>query len=137
MTSRTSLMVEVIGQRSRSSGGKCNLGVLAWVFCPVIDISACKGLMCIHAQNFAYAQAKFHTCACAKSRNMRASTNRFCMREVQQHFSVFFFFTIIVWNLTPLPDSYSFLPIRQSLTSLPDNLNTVLKHLLESPGRYV
>ena len=46
MISWTSLMVKVIGQRSRSSSWKSNFGVLAWVFCPIIDINACKGFMC-------------------------------------------------------------------------------------------
>ncbi len=36
---------------------KSNFGVLAWVFCPIIDISACKGFMCIRAQNLAHGHA--------------------------------------------------------------------------------
>ena len=38
---------------------KCNFGVLAWVFCPIIDITACKGFMSVHVQNFVHARANF------------------------------------------------------------------------------
>ncbi len=55
MKSRPSLLVKVVGERSSHQVEKCNFGVLAWVLCPVIDISACKGFMCVHAQNFTHA----------------------------------------------------------------------------------
>ena len=57
MTSQMSLMVKVIGQGHLVE--KCNFGVLAWVFCPLIAISARKAFMCIYALNFTHAQANF------------------------------------------------------------------------------
>ncbi len=69
MTSRTSLMVKVKGHGHPVE--KCNFRVLAWVFCPIIDISA-KKVSCAFTRRISRMRrqilcTRMHICARAQT----------------------------------------------------------------------